>query len=82
MKRIFIETTAFRKKVDEGGPEFLRKIQEELLKRIDSGAVMRGTGGIRKLRIGDSSRGKGKRGGLRVIFLDLPDVEKTFLLGL
>ena len=27
-----------------------------------------GTGGLRKLRFGDRSRGKGKRGGLRVIY--------------
>lgn len=29
---------------------------------------MKGTGGLRKLRHGDSRRGKGKRGGLRVIY--------------
>jgi hypothetical protein len=28
----------------------------------------------------DPSRGKGKRGGLRVIYLDLPDREITYLL--
>jgi hypothetical protein len=28
----------------------------------------------------DASRGKGKRGGLRVIYLDLPDKETTYLL--
>ena len=29
---------------------------------------MRGTGGLRKLRFADERRGKGKRGGLRVIY--------------
>lgn len=32
------------------------------------GDVMPGTGGFRKLRWQDSRRGKGKRGGLRIIY--------------
>lgn len=30
--------------------------------------VIEGTGGLRKLRYADATRGKGKRGGLRVIY--------------
>jgi hypothetical protein len=30
--------------------------------------VIEGTGGLRKMRFGDPRRGKGKRGGLRLIF--------------
>ncbi len=30
--------------------------------------MIAGTGGLRKLRFGDPKRGKGKRGGLRVIY--------------
>ena len=33
---------------------------------------MQGTGGLRKIRWPDPRRGKGKRGGLRVIYLYLP----------
>ena len=33
-----------------------------------AGDVMAGTGGLRKLRFADSRRGKGRRGGLRVIY--------------
>ena len=33
-----------------------------------AGDVIEGTGGLRKLRFGDSRRSKGKRDGLRVIF--------------
>ena len=32
------------------------------------GGVMEGTGGLRKLRQPDPRRGKGKRGGLRIIY--------------
>lgn len=34
----------------------------------EAGALMPGTGGLRKLRFADERRGKGKRGGLRVIY--------------
>jgi hypothetical protein len=34
----------------------------------ESGTVMQRTGGFRKLRWQDAQRGKGKRGGLRVIY--------------
>jgi hypothetical protein len=34
----------------------------------EAGALIRGTGGLRKLRFADERRGKGTRGGLRVIY--------------
>jgi hypothetical protein len=34
----------------------------------EAGDVIEGTGGLRKLRQADPRRGKGKRGGLRVIY--------------
>lgn len=82
MKREFVEVTGFRRRVDQGGPQLLRRIQAELLERMERGVIIRGTGGIRKLRLTDAARGKGRRGGLRVIYLDLPKVERTYLLGL
>ena len=33
-----------------------------------AGDLMKDTGGLRKLRFADARRGKGKRGGLRVIY--------------
>jgi hypothetical protein len=39
-----------------------------LLLSPKAGDVIAGTGGLRKLRFGDPSRGKGKRGGLRIIY--------------
>lgn len=38
------------------------------MKHPEAGDVIAGTGGLRKLRHGDPRRGKGKRGGLRVIY--------------
>lgn len=34
----------------------------------DAGALIPGAGGLRKLRFADERRGKGKRGGLRIIY--------------
>jgi mRNA-degrading endonuclease RelE of RelBE toxin-antitoxin system len=44
------------------------KLQEYLVNNPTSGDLIQGTGGLRKLRYADSNRGKGKRGGLRIIY--------------
>ena len=63
----FIETRAFTRRVVEAlrDAEY-RQMQEALLSRPLVGDVIRGTGGVRKLRWGDSDRGK--RGAYRVIY--------------
>ena len=38
------------------------------MKYPEAGDLILGSGGLRKLRFGDVSRGKGKRGGIRVIY--------------
>lgn len=43
-------------------------LQQLLMLNPQAGAVIPGTGGLRKLRYADERRGKGKRGGLRVIY--------------
>jgi hypothetical protein len=43
-------------------------LQNALLDNPEAGDVIEGTGGLRKVRHGDVRRGKGKRGGLRVIY--------------
>jgi hypothetical protein len=81
MKRLFIQTSIFSKRLDEQGvPNLLELIEEEILDNPQAGDVVPGSGGVRKLRVADSGRGKGKRGGLRVLFLDLPDRELTYLI--
>ena len=46
----------------------------------DVGTVMPGCGGIRKVRVRDPSRGKGKRSGARIIYLYVPTTKKFYLL--
>jgi hypothetical protein len=46
----------------------LSRLQADLMANPAAGDLIEGTGGLRKLRFGDSRRSKGKRGGLRVIY--------------
>lgn len=80
MRRLFVESQSFSRRVDKEGAETLRRIQDELLERLQAGEFIQGTGGLQKIRVGDAGRGKGKRGGFRVIYLDLPARETTYLL--
>jgi mRNA-degrading endonuclease RelE of RelBE toxin-antitoxin system len=64
---IFIEFGTFRSRVDEYmDDEEFRILQNYLLVEPLAGVVIPGTGGVRKLRWPGS--GRGKRGGLRVIY--------------
>lgn len=64
---IFIETSAFTKRIIDylTDDEYLG-LQMFLLERPDAGQIVRGTGGVRKLRW--AITGRGKSGGLRVIY--------------
>ena len=69
MKAVFVELPAFaRYRADYLDDEGLRALQRDLLANPEHGDVIEGTGGLRKLRQADPKRGKGKRGGLRVIY--------------
>lgn len=69
----FIETEVFTRRVLRLGIESaLRQLQHELAANPEAGDVEPGTGGLRKVRIPDSRRGKGKRSGARVHALWLP----------
>lgn len=79
--RTFIELTAFKNKVDSlGGPPLLKLIQDELLKGLDKGDLIKGAGGIRKLRV--ARQHGGKSGGFRVFYLDIPHAGVTYLMSI
>jgi hypothetical protein len=79
MKRTFVEVKDFKKQVEIlGGDTLLQTIQNEILKDPEVGDLVKETGGIRKLRI--ATKGKGKSGGIRVFYLDVPEKEKCYLL--
>ena len=69
MKALFVELPAFQRYRQEYlSDEAYRGLQNEMLKAPEAGDVITGTGGLRKVRHGDAKRGKGKSGGLRVIY--------------
>lgn len=78
-KRLFVEIRNFQKQLEaQNNKELLRQIQNEILKTPLAGDLVEGSGGLRKLRVG--GKGKGKSGGYRVIFLDLPSKERVYLI--
>ncbi len=63
----FIETPFFTKALDRYlDDDEYRELQAYLDKHPDSGKVVPGSGGVRKLRW--VAEGRGKRGGLRIIY--------------
>lgn len=81
MLKSFVETSRFTQRVQEllTDEEYF-SLQNELMARPDAGAVMPGCGGLRKLRVADPHRQKGKRGGLRVIYLHIPEADLIYFL--
>ena len=80
MTRSFIELPMFRSKWKTLGlnDDDLRRLQLELLSDPKVGAVMQGTGGVRKMRFAFEDRRKS--GSVRVIYVDFEVYEKIFLI--
>lgn len=69
MKATFVELPPFQRvRANYLDDTAYRALQDALMENPLAGDVIEGTGGLRKLRQGDPRRGKGKRGGLRVIY--------------
>jgi hypothetical protein len=69
VKALFVELPAFERHRSEYlDDEAFSAIQAMLMANPEAGDVIPDTGGLRKVRFGDTRRGKGKRGGLRVIY--------------
>ena len=80
MYKHFITAETFAKKWDSFNfPDSeLRKLEKELSHNPDSGPVISGTGGFRKLRFAPS--GQGKRGSYRIIYRYFPKYEVIALV--
>ncbi len=80
MKRAFIELPLFRAKWESLGlnDDDYRRLQDELLADPKVGAVLQGTGGVRKMRF--AFEHQGKSGGVRVIYVDFEVYEEIYLL--
>ena len=78
----FIETRKFMRVREDyfAGDETYSAVQQALLADPDLGSVMPGCGGLRKMRWPDPRRGKGKRSGLRIIYLHVPEAQIVLFL--
>ena len=81
---VFIESRPFTRKLHQAAgdsaDELLRAIQSELQSKPDRGAMVPGLGGVRKARVANPGRGKGKRGGYRYLYLCLERKQHIHLL--
>lgn len=77
----FIETRIFTRRITALGlEENLRELQDALAKNPVAGEVDASTGGLRKVRMRDRRRTKGKRSGARVHYLYLEAHSVVYLL--
>ena len=79
MKSLFVESILFEKYRSQYlNDDEYRLFQADLMVNPKQGDVIQGTGGLRKIRV--ASKGKGKRGGSRVIYYYLDDKTRFYLL--
>ena len=76
---IFIETSIFTRQVlDLLTDEEYRELQKVLVNRPNAGSLIVGSGGLRKIRW--AKQGRGKRGGVRVIYYWAVSSEQILML--
>lgn len=69
MKAVFVELPALEHyRAGYLDDVAFERLQRASMENPEAGDVIEGTGGLRKMRFADARRGKGKRGGLRVIY--------------
>ncbi len=88
MKRRFVESAGFsadRARLErdrELSHDDMVALEQTILADPQSGDLVPGTGGMRKIRAGQRAVRRGKRGGVRVYYLDLPARQVTHLLAI
>src|SRR5271165_7558801 len=82
MNVAFIEIQSFAKLREEYfvHDDAFREFQAALMDNPRLGPVIPGCGGVRKVRWMDPRRGKGKRGGLRIIYVYFEELATIALL--
>ena len=80
MERIFFSTNEFDRQWKSMGfnDENQRLLENEILNNPHAEVVMRGTGGLRKIRF--TIAGKGKSGGSRILYVDFVKFERIYLI--
>ena len=69
MNAVFVELPAFERHRSGYLDDLaFAGLQSFLMQNPTAGDIVPGIGGLRKLRVADARRGKGRRGGIRVIY--------------
>jgi hypothetical protein len=86
MKRLVIQIRKFSEILDtlieqnKVAKTDYEELENRLVDNPEEGDVMQGTSGLRKTRLKSTS--KGKRGGFRVCYCDIPEKEKLFFIAI
>lgn len=83
MERIFVWSNTFSDKLNKQFSklkvqEIEGRIEKELREDPESGDLIEGTHGLRKIRVSDGN--KGKSGSLRVLYLDVKSKERIYII--
>ena len=78
--RMFYSTSEFDKQWDRMGldDEDLRRLENDIVNNPKVGVVIRGAGGLRKMRF--AFKGKGKSGSARALYVDFVVYERIYLI--
>src|SRR6476660_2441370 len=84
MRYTFIQPAAFASEWARLGltDDDLRTLESEIMARPNVGAVLKGAGGLRKMRFGPPSLHMGKSGAMRICYAVFDDLAKVFLLAI
>ncbi len=88
MKRRFVESSGFsedRRRLErarELSHDDLVALEQSILADPQTGDLVPGTGGLRKVRLGQRQVRRGKSGGVRVYYLDVPHRAVTHLVAI
>ena len=88
MRRRFVESAGFsadRARLErdrELSHDDMVALEQRILADPESGALVPGTGGLRKIRASQRAVGRGTRGGARVYYLDLGARKVTHLVAI
>jgi hypothetical protein len=88
VRRRFVESRGFSEdrrqleRAHELSHDDLVALEQSILADPQTGDLVPGTGGLRKVRLGQRQVRRGKRGGVRVYYLDLPHRAVTHLVAI
>jgi hypothetical protein len=86
VRRKFVESSGFsedRRRLERGrelSHDDILALEQSILADPHAGDLVPGTGGLRKIRLGQRQVRRGKSGGVRVYYLDLPHRAVTHLV--